>query len=264
MSTRKVAGLAALAVAFAVAFVVAPRSVASQFSGSSFADERDLRSAVRAAFVEYWGSGERILTPGMASAVDYWRDYHATKAVFAALLLVVLVALGLAVWRAFLRSGGVALASGGVLVTVCALTALVLVMANIQGVIAPFSSLLPMVPIGAADGQTAEALDQVRAQLSGARTTPPLDAMISDFARYHAAMAVIGAVAAVVIACTTVWLWKRFASTASSDWLTRRVLGSFGVLSVVISLLLIVVVVANAMTAADPTPALAAFFDGGW
>ncbi|WP_206071587.1 hypothetical protein [Antrihabitans stalactiti] len=200
----------------------------------------------------------------MARAVDYWRDYHAAKAVFAALLLVVLVALGLAVWRAFLRSGGVALASGGVLVTVFALTALVLVMANVQGVIAPFSSLLPMVPFGAADGRLAEALDQVRAQLSGSHTTPPLDAMISDFARYHAAMAVIGAVVAVLIASTTVWLWKKFASTASSDWLTRRVLASFGVLSAVISLLLIVVVVANVLTAADPEPALAAFFDGGW
>ena len=264
MSTRTVAALAALAVALAVAFVVAPRPVASKVSGSSFADERDLGAAVRTAFVEYWGSGERTLTPGMARAVDYWLDYHVAKAVFAALLLVVLAALGLAVWQAFLRSGGVALASVGVVVTLFALTALVLVMANIQGVVAPFSSLLPMVPVGAADGRLAEALDQVRAQLSGAHTTPPLDAMIGDFARYHAAMAVIGAVVAILIACTTVLLWKRFASTASSDWLTRRVLASFGVLSVVITLVLLVVVVANAMTAADPTPALSAFFDGGW
>jgi hypothetical protein len=261
---RLVATLVALAVAFAAAFVAGPRTVASTFSGSDFGDERGLRDAVRVAFVEYWNAGERNFTPGLAKAVDYWTDYHVAKAVFAALLLIVLVALGVVVWKEFLRSGGRVLVSAGALVTVLALAALVLAMANIQGAIAPFASLLPMVPVGATDGQLADTLGQVRAHLADSQPTAPLDVMISDFARYHAAMAVIGAVVAAVVIGISVWFWKKFATMASSDWLTRRVLGSFGFLTALVSVLLIAVVVANATTAADPEPALSDFFDGGW
>ncbi|MEV8512840.1 hypothetical protein [Dactylosporangium sp. NPDC051484] len=92
----------------------------------------------------------------------------------------------------------------------------------------------------------------------------PVQVMISDFSRYHVAMAVIAAIVAVVLIAMSVLLWKRFAATASSDRAARRVLGSFGVLAVLSSLLVIVVAVANTATAADAAPALLAFFDGGW
>jgi hypothetical protein len=42
------------------------------------------------------------------------------------------------------------------------------------------------------------------------------------------------------------------------------VLASFATVSATLSLVLIVIAVANTTTAADPTPALLAFFDGGW
>jgi len=57
-------------------------------------------------------------------------------------------------------------------------------------------------------------------------------------------------------------LWKRFARSA--DRRTRRVLGSFGVLAALFSLLLIVLAAGNTTVAADPAPALMAFFEGGW
>jgi hypothetical protein len=98
-----------------------------------------------------------------------------------------------------------------------ALFSLATVMANIQGAVAPFASLLPMVM----EGAPADTVGQIRRGLAdypgaGGRSHAALEVMISDFARYHAAMAVI------------------------------------------------VVVVANTGTAADPVPALRAFFDGGW
>ncbi|MFG2039624.1 hypothetical protein [Dactylosporangium sp. NPDC048998] len=275
VSGRALATLVALAAVLVAAFVVAPPTLAANRSGGGFADMRHLTEALREAFVEYWRSGDRGFSPGLERVVDHWLRYHVAKAVIAAILLVVLIALGVLLWKAFLRAGGLgagrraALASAGVLVTLLALLSLTTVMANVQGAVAPFASLLPMLTDGATDERLADTLAQVRQRLAdsqhaGGQTPPALQVMISDFARYHVAMAVVAAIVAVVLIGMSVVLWKRFASTESSDRRTRRVLGAFGVLSVSLSLLVIVVAVANTTSAADPAPALLAFFDGGW
>ncbi|MEU0836723.1 hypothetical protein [Streptomyces sp. NPDC005969] len=255
VSGRAVAVLAALAVALVAAFVVAPSTLAASGSGGGLADNRTLEEAFREAFVGYWRSGG--------------------QAVIAATLLIVLVALGVLLWKAFLRAGGLGagrravLASAGVLVTMLALLSLITVMANVQGAAAPFASLLPMLRVSATDGLLADTLDQVRQRLTdslsrGDQSPPALEVMTSNFSRYHVALAVVGAIVAVVLIAMSVVLWKRFARTGSSDRRTRRVLGSFGALSALLSLVVMVVVVANTTTAADPAPALLAFFDGGW
>ncbi|MEW9531167.1 hypothetical protein [Microbispora sp. NPDC049125] len=197
------------------------------------------------------------------------------KAVIAAVLLIVLVALAVLVWKAFLRAGGrgagrrAALASAGVLVTMLALSSLATVMANVQGAVAPFASLLPMLPAGAPGGELAGTLHQVRRRLAGSlitgdRIPPALDAMISDFSRYHVAMAVIAAIVAAALIVASVVSWRRFAATESPGTRTKGLLGAFGVLSASLSPAVIVVAVANATTAADPAPALSAFFQSGW
>jgi hypothetical protein len=240
-----------------------------------YADERHLTEALREAFVEYWRSGDRDFPPALDRVVDYWFRYHVAKAVIAAILLTVLIALGVLLWRAFLRADGLgagrraALASAGVLVTMLALFSLATVMANVQGAVAPFASLLSMLPDGATDGELADTLAQVRQQLADSQTAhghdrPALEMMISDLSRYHVALAAVAAIVAVVLIGVSAVLWKRFARTGSSDRRTRRVLGSFGALSVLSSLAMIVFVVANTTTATDPAPVLLAFFDGGW
>lgn len=273
VSGRVLAVLVALTVALIGAFVVAPRTLAAGGSGGGFADERSLAVAVRAGFVEYWNSGDRGLSPGLERVVEYWFRYHAAKAGIAALLLIVLVALGVLLWKGFLRADGsgkgrrAALGSGGVLSTVFAVLALAMVMANVQGAIAPFASLLPMVTDGASGGVLTGTLDQVKQQLTsraGGQSRPALDVIISDFARYHVALAGIAAIVAVAFIAMSVLIWTRYARTESSDRRTRRVLGRFGAFSALMSLAVIAVAVANTTTAADPVPALLAFFDGGW
>jgi hypothetical protein len=225
------------------------------------------------AFVEYWRAGNRDYSPDLQALVDYWLRYHVVKAVTAALLLIVLVALGILLWKAFLWGGvgagrRISLASAGVVVTLLALFSLAIVMANVQGAAAPFASLLPMLADGPTSGEQAQTLEQVRQRLtqslnSGGQPPPALDAMISDFYRYHVAMAVIATIVAVVLIGINVALWKRFARTESSDRPTRRVLGSYTVLFAMLSLVVIVIAVANVTTAVDPAPALLAFFEGG-
>ncbi|GID95796.1 hypothetical protein ACFQFC_02270 [Amorphoplanes digitatis] len=256
--------LAALTATLVAAFVVGPRLLAALGPGGGFDSERELSAALGAEFPGYWRSGGRDLPPGLDRAVDYWFRYHVAKAVFAALLLIVLVALGVLLWRAFRRGGrGPLLAPAGVVVVALGLFATVALMANIQGAAAPFASALPMVASG---GDPAGALDQVRRELDaaatgGGRFSPPLAVMIGDFARFHVVLAVVAAVVAAVLIGVSAVLWRRF---AAADRRTGRVLGSFGVLSALSSLVLVVVAAANASTAADPAPALLAFFNGGW
>jgi hypothetical protein len=87
--------------------------------------------------------------------------------------------------------------------------------------------------------------------------------MISDFARYHAAMVVATAMITVALVGMSVLAWRWFAATCSSDRRTRRVSGSLGVLWAVLSLAVVVVAVANLTTATNPVPALLACFNGG-
>jgi hypothetical protein len=265
--------LSALAVAFAAAFVLAPRTLAASARGGGFASQRTLIDALRTAFVGYWGSGDRGYSPALARIVDYWFRYHVAKAVFAALLLAVFVALGLRLFRVLVRQDGVRsglrvlLASAAALVTLLALASVALVMANIQGAAAPFASLLSMLPVGARDRPLTATVGQVKRQLAGypsTRTSPALDGMVNDYARYHAVLVVLAAIAVAVMIGICVALWKRFAKTDTADKRTRRVLASFGTVAALTTPALLVLAAANLSTATNPAPGLLAFFNGAW
>ncbi|GAA4604758.1 hypothetical protein BJY16_005130 [Actinoplanes octamycinicus] len=222
ISWRK-AGPAAAAAALLVAFVVAPGPLAAIGSGGTRFDE----AGVRSAFLGYWNSGDRQLSPELRDLVDYWLRYHVAKGLIAALLLAVFVLLAVRVHKAFLA---------------LAVLALVTVMANVQGAVAPFASLFPML--------TDAPPPQLQQQLDAAAPVPAVAVMVDDFARYHVAMAVIAAVVAVALVALSVPLWRR----------SRAVTAGLLVLAVP----MLVIAVANTGTAADPAPALAALFHGGW
>lgn len=275
ISGRALAGLPALAVALVAAFVVAPRALAASTRGGGFVDERSVIGAVRGAFVEYWASGDSGFPPGLERVVDYWFRYHVAKAVIAAILLVVLWALGVLLCRAFLGAAGmglgrrVALASAGALVSMLVVFSLLMVMANIQGAMAPFAGLLPMLAAGPMNAELATTLDQVRQRLAdfpgaGHQVPPALEVMVSEFSRFHVALAVLAAAVAIVCLAMSVLLWKGFSRTGSSERRRRRLLGSFGVLSGLFLLVMTVLALANVTTAQDPAPALLALFEGGW
>ncbi|WP_067690978.1 hypothetical protein [Nocardia jejuensis] len=264
-SGRVIGALACLAAALGIAFVLGPRWVA----GSGFTDEPAVRDGFRNAFVGYWRGGDQEYTPDMQRIVDYWFRYHMAKAVIAALALITLARLGVLLWRRFLRIGGSGLAAGGIAVTTLALGALLLVMANIQGTVAPFAALLPMLTGESDDAQLGATLGDVRQRLAdavstGERTPPVLSAMIDDFSRYHVVMLVIASIVAVLSAAAAVVCWKRFANTPSRHRRTRRVLAASATLAMLATAAMIVVAVANTTTVADPAPALAALFDGSW
>ncbi|MBI4943863.1 MAG: hypothetical protein HY830_24230 [Actinobacteria bacterium] len=264
--------LAAAAAALLVAFVVAPGPLAARGSGRSFAGQDGLVEAVRGAFVEFWGSGARVLPPALADVVDYWFRYHLAKADIAVVTTVVLLALGRRLWTAFRaaeRLGAArraALVGAGGLVAALVVASVAVVMANVQGTLAPFASLLSMLPVTETDGALAGALGQAREQLTGypaAGRTPGLDVMVDDFARYHLVLALAGAVAAAAFAGAGAHLWRRAVRTGPAERRAGRMLRVGAVGSAALSLVVLVVVAANVTTAADPAPALLAFFEGG-
>ena len=270
---RVLALLAAVAAALGAAFVYAPRLMAASTLGGGFSDQRSLIANLRDAFVGYWGSSSRNFAPQMQRIVDYWFRYHVAKAVIAALLLGVLTVLAVLLWRTYLRAdlgalGRSAVASAWGFAAMLTLLSVALLAANIQGAVAPFASLLSMLPAAEPDKQFTATLDQVRSGLahySGAddRTSPALQGMVDDFALYHAALVALAAIVAIALIGMSVLAWRRFARV-NSDRRARRAFAGLGVASIAVSLAVIVVAAANLSTAADPAPALSAFFQGSW
>jgi hypothetical protein len=265
--------LAAVTAALGVAFVYAPRLMAASTPGGGFSDQRSLIAYLRNAFVGYWGSGSRSFAPQMQRVVDYWFRYHVAKALIAALLLGVLTTLAVLLWRTYLRAelgplGRAAAASAWCFTVTLALCSVALLAANIQGAVAPFASLLSMLPAAEPDKQFTATVAQVRLGLAhyssaDGRTSPALRGMVDDFALYHVALFAVAVIVVVALIGISALTWRRFAR-ATGDRRARRAFAGLGVASIVVALAVSVVAAANLSTVADPAPALLALFQGSW
>jgi hypothetical protein len=259
--TRSSAALVAFAVAAAVGFLVGPGPFAAAVSGSQLAGRDRLTDTFRKAFTGYWQAGSERFTPDLHRVVDFWAWYHVAKGVFAALLVAVLVVFAVRLGRAGLRAGGrtarVAFTAAGALAATVAVAALAVVMANVQGTLAPFASLSTMLPTS----RSSDTVAQVRQQVVSGHHGLVAQAMIEDYVRYHAVMVVAAAVVAGALITVSVVLWRRFATTAKP---ARLVFGSFGVVATVAAMTVLVVLAANASTVADPVPGLLGLFNGSY
>jgi hypothetical protein len=266
--------LGLLAAALSAAFVFAPGTLAAIWPGGGYAGQGALISGARSGFIEYWNSGDQNYPPELERLVDYWLRYHAAKAMIAALLLTVLIMLCARLWGPLLRAGriapgrGAVLALSGALAAMLALVATVLTMANIQGAVAPFSSLISMLPLGTRDASLTTTIGQVRQDLAEypnvrGGTPPALHAMISDFAVYHATIVVLAALVAVVLIGMSIVSFKKRARTGPAERRIRHTLGLAGAVSALVAFAVIVVAVANLGNAMHPAAALLAFFNGG-
>ena len=160
--------LAILTVLLAAGFVLAPRAL----TGSGPTHGHSLSAAASQAFTAYWQSGRHSYPSALADLVAYWRRYHLVKAGFAVSLTIALCWLAHILWRSLLRAGRLRPATttaavvSGSTVTALAFGSVLVIMATIQGALAPFSSLVSLLPVGHGDPALAE---------SGARfnTTSP-------------------------------------------------------------------------------------------
>jgi hypothetical protein len=259
--------LGAVAVALAAAFVLLPRPLASAISGHGYGGERELRERVTTAFVRYWHIGHRSVTPELSHLVAYWRWYHVVKAATAIGILVVLIVLGARLWRAYARSGSDTqwgLATGGIVITILSVIAFVLAMANVQGAIAPFSSLMSMLPISSAHGGLTVMIGEVKNELGHYTSSSPgaLRMMVGDLALYHVVIVVLAGSAAIVLIAVAVASWRTRARTTPLDRRMRRLLRSFSIASVLTALALAVLALGNYSAVVDSPTAVLNFYRG--
>lgn len=259
--------LAVVAVALLLAAVVTPMPLASVWPGDGYANLADLRGAAGSGLVHYWAADTGRLGPDLEQAVDHWRRFHLIKAALSGMLLVVLLELGSRLTTAYVGAprGSSRLLAGVLAVAdaVWALMALLVVVANVQGAVAPLSSVLGLLPLGSPDQDLAPTIMQIRDGLAGEARSPAQAALVHDFAVYHAAMAGLAVLIGVGLVAVIARLWRRRATTPRGEARRRRVLAVGAYASALAAAFFGVVAAANISTVLDPAPALLAFFDGG-
>lgn len=224
---RRDAGLLTMAVLLAAAFFLAPPLL-----GPGRLDD------FPRAFVAYRASGGPGFPPDLQHLVDHQFRYYLARMVIALPLLTVLVTLAVRLRRFRLPIGALALAAA------------VLLIANVQGAVSPFGTLLPILASGPAEADLAAVQAQVRDELENGPVSPALDVMLDEYVRWHVVKAVlVGLLAAVLIGLSVV-VWRR-----------RR---SLSLLTAVLAVAALVVVAANVTTVANPIPPFLLLLQGSW
>lgn len=259
-SRRRLLPWALVAVALAAGVAAVPSLVAEWSAGGQLAIG-GLPGQVSAGFELWVASGAAGPGDGLSDAVSFWSVFHIVKALLSLGLLAALIVAGCQIWsraaraRTGTRRGLWVLA--GVVGAWMPVLALLVVIANIQGAIAPLTSVLTLLP-----GDATPAVEQMRAELASGAYSPATTALLDDFRTYHVALVVSLLVVMAGLLATTVMLWIHRARQPREHWRMRRILAVAGI---VVPLLLPVfglLLLANLFTVADTAPALAAFFDG--
>ncbi len=262
----RLALLAALAVALGAAVLLAPFPLASVWPGGGYPDLPSLRDAVGSGFVRFRAAGGDGFGD-LTRAAGFWGRFHIVKAGLAGLLLLVL---GVVLARVLRQSADAAtrgrrrgLALAGAVLAPLTVLALLLLVANLQGAVAPLSSVLGLLPLAAPQGPLAAAVRQARQDIASGARTPAEAVLLHDFAVYHAAMSVLGAIVTAGLFTAAVVLWRRRTRVVRRDRRRRRMLALTAVALVGLGAVFGLITAANVSTTVDPAPALIDFFAGG-
>lgn len=260
-SSRLVMTLVSTALLF-VAFLLVPGMVASAWSRAEGITTGVLAQNLGVAFSQWWSSAAAPLTPDMEAVVTFWEVFHVTKTAVALALLVALLMTGHQVWKTYARSSGRAAraftAFVGIAGAPLAPLMLLIVMANVQGALAPLSSVMGLLPM---DGSVPE-VAEVREHFAAGTRTPVLDVMITDFRTYHLVLVVIAAIAAVIVMAADIVLWIRRSRIPREEVRLRRVTAIVAAVVPALVPLLLFFMVLNLSTVGEAASALAAFFEG--
>jgi hypothetical protein len=225
---RRDAGLLAAAVLLAAAFFLAPPLLVP----GGFGDFPH-------AFLAYWSSGRPDFPPGLQHLVDQQFRYHLVRVLIAVPLLAVLVALAVRLRRFRPLFGALALVAAALLIE------------NVQGVVSPFGTLLPLLASGLAKSDRAALLAQVRDQLAHGPASPALHVMLDEYVRWHVVKAVLSGLLGAALLGLSVAVWRR-----RHRW--------YSLLTALLAAAALVVVAADVTTVANPGPGFLPLLQGSW
>ncbi|MER7070543.1 hypothetical protein [Terrabacter sp. NPDC000476] len=263
---RHLGALTAAAALLVAAVALAPFPLALALSAGRYPDLAALRVGVADGFVQLWADGDGRLGE-LSAAADFWARFHLVKATLASALLVALCILLARVWRAsavaVTRGRRWSLAGLGLGATGLAVVALLVVVANLQGALAPLSSVLGVLSFADPGGPLLPVVEQARQAVGSGAMTPAAEVLRADFVRYHAVMAMLGSAVTSGLVVGAVMLWRRRRRTALDERSWRRVLAAGTTGSLLLASAFGVVTAANASTALHPAVALLGFLAGG-
>lgn len=250
-----------LAVALGIATMALPPLVAEWSSPSGLTVAR-LPDTVSAGFTRWMSSATSAPAAPLSDAVTFWAVFHVAKVVLAIALLSALVIVGRRVWgratSAETRTARAGWTAAGVLGAGLPVLALLVVLANIQGAVAPLSSVMSFLPVG-----TSPAAAQVRAELATGDYGPVTITLIADFRLYHAALVGCLAVVLAGLGAAIVVMLVRRARMPRAAVVPRRLL-TFGTAALLLLCAALgLTLLANLSTVADTAPALSGFFGTG-
>ena len=243
-----------------------PFPLASALSGGRYGDPAALRAGVTNGFVQLWATDDGRLGE-LSAAADFWARFHVVKATLSTVLLVVVCLLLARAWRASTDAGsrarrwGLALLGAGA--SGLAVVSLLLVVANLQGAVAPLSSVLGTLSFADPGGALEPAVEQARRVVGSGASTPAAGVLRDDFVRYHAVMAVLGTAVTLALTGGASVLWRRRTHTARARRSWRRVLAAGGTGLLLCAGAFALVTAANISTALHPSAALLGFLAGG-
>lgn len=251
------AGVIALAAAvMTVPPVLAEWSFAGRISVSS------LPETVSTGFDQWIAAGSAAPSAVLTDAATFWAIFHVTKAVLASALLWALIVVGYRIWvraaRSETRAEHRAWTIVGVLGAWLPVLVLLVVLANIQGAVAPLSSVMSFLPIRATT-----AIGLVRTELASGTYGPATSTLLGDFRMYHAVLAGSLLIVATALLATITLMLIRRARLPGNDRFARRVLACGAVALTLLTAALGLLLLANLSTVADTATALAGFFNNG-
>lgn len=243
-----------ITVVLAAATLSLPWHLATAVTGAPWSGPAEFTNSIRLGLIGDWSRG--IMDPGttasaLADEAAFWRWFHAIKALLAAGALLSSATLTGYAWRAMRssthsRKRFTWLIVSGAGSAIALVTSLV-VIANVQGALAPLSSVLSFLPSTGSDPDLARAVTDLRAIVAGTRA--PSAMVVGDFARYHAVVAVMLGLAAFLAVMLGARLLRH------REWFAG---GGAAVVAVAFTVLTF----ANAATAINPVPALDTFLRG--
>ncbi|BCJ45410.1 hypothetical protein GCM10010168_86790 [Actinoplanes ianthinogenes] len=250
--------------ALGAAFELAPR-VLLRPSFGAYSDAK-LHDALGRAFVEYWESGSRAFPAHLTSLVDYWFRWHAIKVVISALSAVVLALLTTALWQKYLRGRRwyAAIATAATTSTVFVVWVLSV---NIQVTALPLIPLLGVLPGRTADGRLAQVVSEMRGGLTNAAGphagSPVLTVLLGEVERYQWVTAGISATLMVAAGLASAYFWRRRITGDPSATCVRFMHRTLGVITALTACVLLLMTVAGALSALEPTAPLLGIIGAG-
>jgi hypothetical protein len=263
-TNKRVLTAAATLLLFAVFF--APFPLASLLPGVGFGNVGELSASMSSGFHSYWISGGIAFNTDLNSAVSFWEHFHAVKALLAGVLLFVLAQLAIQIYRSYVRASTTGarlrLAAIGMVIAGAAFLALLILTANIQGIIAPWTSAMGLLPSAPQTPELAHTLNEVSLTLETQPDATSLTALTDAFSRYHFSMILVGLATIVGLLAVIYFLWRSRSRMPKEQRRQRRVLSLSLLMVLTVIGFFALITAANISTVADPVPALIGTFNG--